>query len=268
MSDLTHLTPSGDAQMVDVSDKDATARTATAEGRVMMSGETLARILDGTMPKGDVFAAARIAGIMAAKRTSDIIPLCHPIAITGATVEIAPLPSQDGVLITASVKTTGPTGVEMEALTAVSVAALTLYDMIKAVERSASIEGVRLMHKEGGKSGVFTRETPRTSAAAPRPAARSRVSAQRAPARAKPATLMGNVAGPKAPPADDQRRENFRRFMTENHMRALSWAKDAGLSAGVIYGYLHGKVRRLAPEVEAALAKAARTSVKSLFGDD
>jgi len=149
---LSHLDAAGAARMVDVSAKAETARVATAEAIVRMKPETLALIQSGGMPKGDVIAAARIAGIMAAKRTPDLIPLCHPLPITGATVEIVPS-ATDRLRITATVKTTGKTGVEMEALTAASVAALTVYDMCKAVEKGMVIESVRLLEKSGGKSG-------------------------------------------------------------------------------------------------------------------
>lgn len=149
---LTHLDASGAARMVDVSAKADTAREAEAEGRVVMQPETLALIQSGGLPKGDVIAVARIAGIMATKRTSDLVPMCHPLPVTGAVVEFAP-EGADSLRITARVKTTGKTGVEMEALTAVSVAALTVYDMCKAVDRGMRIEGIRLLEKLGGKSG-------------------------------------------------------------------------------------------------------------------
>jgi len=140
--------------MVDVSAKADTEREALAEGYVVMEPATLALIQQGGVPKGDVIAVARVAGIMAAKRTSDLIPMCHPLAITGVTVDLAPA-GQDRVGITAIVRTTGKTGVEMEALTAVSVAALTVYDMCKAVDRAMRVEGVRLLEKRGGKSGEW-----------------------------------------------------------------------------------------------------------------
>jgi cyclic pyranopterin phosphate synthase len=149
---LSHVDESGAARMVDVSAKANTERVAAAEGRVCMQAATLALIQSGGMPKGDVIAVARVAGILAAKRTSELIPLCHPLAISGVTVDFEP--EGDATLrITATVKTTGPTGVEMEALTAVSVAALTIYDMCKAVDRGMVVEGVRLLEKHGGKSG-------------------------------------------------------------------------------------------------------------------
>ncbi len=152
---LTHLDAEGRARMVDVSAKDATAREATARGRVAMQPSTLAMVVDGTMPKGDVFAVARIAGIMAAKRTHELIPLCHPLPLTA--IDVALTPGEDGasVDVEATVRTTAQTGVEMEALTAVSVAALTVYDMCKAVERGIRIEAVRLVAKSGGKSGDY-----------------------------------------------------------------------------------------------------------------
>ena len=141
--------------MVDVSEKPATERLAVAEGCVVMNNATLDLILSGNAKKGDVLATARIAGIMAAKRTSELIPLCHPLAVSKVTVDITPDHALPGCIVRASVKVSGPTGVEMEALTAVSVACLTIYDMIKAVERGARIEGIHLVEKSGGKSGHY-----------------------------------------------------------------------------------------------------------------
>jgi cyclic pyranopterin phosphate synthase len=155
MSGLTHFDEHGAARMVDVTDKAASDRRAVARGAVRMAPETLALVLGGTAGKGDVLAVARLAGIMAAKRTADLIPLCHPLALSKVTVELVPDAAASRVLIEAEVKTTGPTGVEMEALTAVSVAALTVYDMLKAVDRGMVIEEIRLALKEGGKSGRF-----------------------------------------------------------------------------------------------------------------
>jgi len=154
-SALTHIDTRGEAHMVDVSTKPATERMAVAEGRVVMSKATLALIESGNAKKGDVLGTARIAGIMAAKRTSDLIPLCHPLALSKVTLEITPDARLPGCMVRAAVKVTGPTGVEMEALTAVAVACLTIYDMIKAVERGARIEGIHLTEKKGGKSGHF-----------------------------------------------------------------------------------------------------------------
>jgi cyclic pyranopterin monophosphate synthase len=152
---LTHIDAAGKARMVDVSEKPATERTAVAEGRVIMNQATLELIISGNAKKGDVLATARIAGIMAAKRTSELIPLCHPLALSKVTVDITPDQGLPGCLVRASVKVTGPTGVEMEALTAVSVACLTIYDMIKAVERGVRIEAIHLVEKIGGKSGHY-----------------------------------------------------------------------------------------------------------------
>jgi cyclic pyranopterin monophosphate synthase len=150
---LTHLAKGGEARMVDVSAKAATGRVAIAEGRVLMAPATLDLVLAGNAKKGDVLGAARIAGIMAAKKTHELIPLCHPLPITQVAVDIAP--DKTGLAVRATVRVTGQTGVEMEALMAVSVACLTIYDMVKAVERSMRIEGIRLIEKSGGKSGRY-----------------------------------------------------------------------------------------------------------------
>lgn len=155
--ELTHLDENGKAHMVDISQKDVTERVAVASAAVRMKPETLRLIQQGEIKKGDVFAVARVAGIMAAKRTADLIPLCHPIPISQATVELT-VQEPDTVLILATVKTTYQTGIEMEALTAASVAALTIYDMCKAVDRGMEIIGVRLESKSGGKSGSYQRE--------------------------------------------------------------------------------------------------------------
>ena len=155
MSKLSHLDDKGQARMVDVSEKDVTSRSAVAEGFVTMKPETLALIESGEAKKGDVLATARVAGIMAAKKTHDLIPLCHPLAITKASVEFMPSQSPVGIYVKAEVKVAGQTGVEMEALTAVSVACLTIYDMLKAVDKGMTINSVRLLEKSGGRSGTF-----------------------------------------------------------------------------------------------------------------
>jgi cyclic pyranopterin monophosphate synthase len=156
MSGFTHFDKAGNAAMVDVSAKAVTARTATARARVVMQPATLAMIQAGSAKKGDVLGVARIAGIMAAKRTAELIPLCHPLPIAAVTVDLEA--ESAGVEIVATVRTTGQTGVEMEALTAASVAALTVYDMCKAVDRSMRIEALRVTHKDGGKSGAFSQD--------------------------------------------------------------------------------------------------------------
>jgi cyclic pyranopterin monophosphate synthase len=152
---LTHIGVEGEARMVDVSEKTATGRVAVAEGRVRMGVATLAAILTGDAKKGDVIGAARIAGIMAAKKTSELIPLCHPIALSKVVVDITPDAALPGLCIRAEARCLGPTGVEMEALTAVAIACLTVYDMAKAIDRGMSVEGVRLLEKRGGKSGEW-----------------------------------------------------------------------------------------------------------------
>ena len=158
MTGLTHIGASGEARMVDVTEKDATVRVAVAEGRVVMQPATLALILSGDAKKGDVLGTARIAGIMAAKRTHELIPLCHPIALTRIALDLAADDGLPGVVVRAEAATRGQTGVEMEALTAVSVACLTIYDMAKAVDRGMRIEAVRLIEKRGGKSGDWRAE--------------------------------------------------------------------------------------------------------------
>jgi cyclic pyranopterin phosphate synthase len=158
MPDLSHLSAAGHAHMVDVSGKPASARVAVAEGRIVMQKATLDIALSGNAKKGDVFAAARIAAIMAAKKTPDLIPLCHPLALTKVTVDLEPDVALPGIRVRVTAQVLGQTGVEMEALTAVSIACLTIYDMLKAVDRAMRIEGIKLLRKTGGKSGDFSRE--------------------------------------------------------------------------------------------------------------
>jgi cyclic pyranopterin phosphate synthase len=154
-SDLTHIDASGNAHMVDVADREVTTRTATTVGRVLLSAQVVSLLRDGAVPKGDVLATARIAGIMATKRTPDLIPLCHPIAVHGVSVDLEVV--DDGVNITATVKTADRTGVEMEALTAVAVAGLTVIDMVKAIDPAATITDVKMIHKDGGRNGEWNR---------------------------------------------------------------------------------------------------------------
>jgi cyclic pyranopterin phosphate synthase len=256
MSKLSHLDAKGAAHMVDVSAKPVTAREATAEATMRLSAEAFAAVMEGKSPKGDVLAVARIAGIMAAKRVPDLIPLCHPLAIARAAVEIEPDAEQAAFRIQATVATSGQTGVEMEALTAASVAALAFYDMIKAVDKSAVIETVRLLAKSGGKSGAY--KAPFRSAPA-RPAAK---------ARAKPSTLMGEVAAPRARAQGgdvERRREAFRAFMTSRRLRPTLWAKQAGVPSGEILGFLGGRSRGFSREVAEKLARAARAEIDDMF---
>ena len=157
MSELTHFNASGEAHMVDVGAKDVTLRVAVTEGRISMFPSTLEHILKGDHKKGDVLGIARVAGIMAAKKTADLIPLCHPLALTHVEIDLTPLPDENAVHCLATVETRGQTGVEMEALTATQVTLLTIYDMCKAVDRGMEMGGVRLLEKKGGKSGHWKR---------------------------------------------------------------------------------------------------------------
>jgi cyclic pyranopterin monophosphate synthase len=269
MSKLTHIDDKGDARMVDVSSKDTTTRTAMAEAIVRMKAETLALVLDGTAPKGDVLAVARVAGIMAAKKTSELIPLCHPLPISGVTVACEPDEALSLIRVLASVKVAGQTGVEMEALTAAAVAALTIYDMLKAVERGIVIEGIRLLSKEGGKSGAF-----RAGKSEPSGANRARVvrragaaagPVRRSHVRVKPVEIMNEVSGRKPPSDHNAKREAFRKFMANRSLTAHAWAKDAGLPVGAIYSFLHGRTHALTKSEEEKLARAADVSPEDLY---
>ena len=157
MNELTHFNSTGDAHMVDVGNKSVTQRIAVAEGRITMQPQTLALILKGEAKKGDVLGVARIAGIMAAKKTADLIPLCHPLSLSKVSIDLTPMEAENLVHCRATVQTSGQTGVEMEALTAVQITLLTIYDMCKAVDKGMTIEGVRLLEKSGGKSGHWKR---------------------------------------------------------------------------------------------------------------
>ncbi len=261
MNKLTHLDETGAARMVDVSAKEATAREATAEATIRLSAEAFEAVVSGTAKKGDVLATARVAGIMAAKKTSELIPLCHPIALTKASIDFEPDAARGAIRVLASAKTTGSTGVEMEALTAASIAALTIYDMIKAMDKGAVIEGVKLLAKSGGKSGDFVAEAPKPA----KPAYRSAGMI----GRAKPSAIMGEVSAPR-PNADKQRetgqqRESFRAFMTSNRLRATQWAKDADVPVSEIYAFLTGKTRAMPRDVAEKLARAARTRTEDMF---
>jgi cyclic pyranopterin phosphate synthase len=247
MSKLSHLDGAGAARMVDVSEKAVTAREAIAEAIVVLAPETFAEVAGGQMPKGDVFAAARIAGIMAAKKTHELIPLCHPVPLSKASVDFEPLKERNAVRIVATAKTTAQTGVEMEALTAASIAALTIYDMVKAMDRGVVIESVRLLSKSGGKSGEFR------ALQQPRPQRRSK------PANAP----MHEVASPA--PTVSREREAFRAFMAERRLRATEWAKQAGVPSAQIYAYLTGRSRVLPRESLEKLARAAGARVEDMF---
>ncbi len=257
MSNLSHVDEKGRASMVDVSAKADSERLATAEAVIVLSEEAFNLVLAGEVKKGDVLATARIAGIMAAKKTSELIPLCHPLALSHAGVEFEPLRARHAFRIVASAKTMGPTGVEMEAMTAASVAALTVYDMVKAVDRTARIESVRLLTKSGGKSGAFESESPAESAPAPR--------VKGAPSKASPRVLSHEVAAPKlgGPSAD---RDGLQRFMLERRLKATDWARTASVPVNQLYGFLSGRSREIPSAIAEKLAKAARASVDEMFG--
>jgi cyclic pyranopterin phosphate synthase len=259
MSKLSHLDDKGRASMVDVSAKSDTERVASAEAIIVISQEAFDLVVAGEVKKGDVLATARIAGIMAAKKTSELIPLCHPLALSHAGVEFEPLPERHAFRIVACAKTTGPTGVEMEALTAASVAALTVYDMIKAVDKSAVIETVRLLSKSGGKSGTYTagEQTPPSPPAKRTPAAR--------PGRAAPRILMHEVAPSKQNRLSSDQ-DALRRFMQDRRLRATEWAKSSGVPVNEIFGYLNGTARSIPAASAQKLAKAARATVDEMFG--
>jgi len=257
MSRLTHLDSQGAARMVDVSDKSPTAREATAEAVIVLSAEAFDEAIGGTAPKGDVLAAARIAGIMAAKKTAELIPLCHAIPISSVSIDFQAIEGRTALRITAIAKTTAQTGVEMEALVAASIAALTVYDMVKAIDKAAVIEAVRLIAKSGGKSGEYRstgsfRPAPKTERA--RPATKPAV-----------ATLMHEVAAPRPRADNTAEREAFRAFMTSRHLRATDWAKQAAVPASHIYAYLTGRARTLPHDIAERLAKAARVRVEEMF---
>ncbi len=252
MSKLSHIDGSGSARMVDVSQKPETDREASAESLIVLSEEAYAAARGGNAPKGDILATARIAGIMAAKKTADLIPLCHPLPLSKVEVDFEWLDARKAIRIAASAKTTGRTGVEMEALTAASVAALTIYDMIKAVDKSAVIETTRLVSKSGGKSGAFFAPPEK---------------ARKAPAAAKPRPKPGAAAGetPAARPGPMAQREAFRDFMASHRLRPTQWAKDADVPASQLLAYLTGQLKALSPDTAKKLARVAKVRVEDMF---
>jgi cyclic pyranopterin phosphate synthase len=251
MKKLSHLDSQGAARMVDVSDKVASEREATAEGVVVLSADAYAAAKDGNGPKGDVLGPARIAGIMAAKKTPDLIPLCHTLALTKVDIDFEWLDERNALRITSSVKTNAQTGVEMEALMAVSIAALTVYDMTKAVDKGAVIEGLKLLAKSGGKSGDYAFPSQKI------------FKAPAAPARAKPKTLVNEVTAPR--PGPHAQRDAFREFMATHRLRPTQWAKDAGVPAAQLLAYLTGQSRALSPDTAKKLARAAKVRVEDMF---
>jgi cyclic pyranopterin monophosphate synthase len=253
MSNLTHLDESGAARMVDVSAKETSEREASAEAVIVLSAEAFDAVSSGEAPKGDVLAAARIAGIMAAKKTPELIPLCHAIPLSKAEIAFEMLAEKNAIRIVATAKTVARTGVEMEALTAAAVAALTVYDMTKAIDKTAVIEGIRLTAKSGGKSGAFTA-----------PPLRSLRKPATVPSRGRPSVLMGEVAGP-VPGQSDSKREAFRAFMTSRRLRATDWARQAGVPAAAVYAFLTGRARALPDEIVKKLARAANVKPEDMF---
>ncbi|TNE60074.1 MAG: cyclic pyranopterin monophosphate synthase MoaC [Alphaproteobacteria bacterium] len=254
MSKLSHFDKDGKAAMVDVSAKDVTERRAVARGRITMKAETLALIREGTAAKGDVLGVARVAGIMAAKKTSDLIPLCHPLPITEVSLDLECDEATSSVEITAEVKVSGKTGVEMEALTAVSVAALTIYDMVKAADKEMVISDITLAHKEGGKSGTFSSKKEA-------PPLRSRGMQARPAARAE-AVKLDPVPEHVSPNA---KREALRHFMEAKRIKPRRWAQDAGIASGTLYSFLQGRLASLSAEDEAKLAAALRLRPEDLY---
>ncbi len=250
MNKLSHLDETGAARMVDISAKAATEREAVAEATVTVSEDVFSAIAEGTAAKGDALSVARIAGIMGAKKTADLIPLCHPLALTSANVELELAPERGAVLIRATVKTTGPTGVEMEALTAVSIAALALYDMVKSIDKNTAIENVHLVSKSGGKSGRYVASGARKSSPTVRGKAAELMDAATAATRSK------------SPSAD---RQAFRSFMLARRLRASMWASEAGVAASQIYAYLTGRLHSLPSDVVEKLARAAHVAPEDLF---
>lgn len=259
MSKLSHLDDQGRASMVDVSEKEATERLATAEAIIVISQQAFDLVAAGEIKKGDVLATARIAGIMAAKKTSELIPLCHPLALTHAGVEFVPIPERHAFRILASAKTSGQTGVEMEALTTASIAALTVYDMVKAVDKSAVIESIRLLTKSGGKSGSY--EAPDSTPMAPSEAKPTRA------AKTTPRVLMSEAGATRSAIQNPSgEREALRKFMLARRLRATEWAKSASIPVNELYGYLSGKSRALSQDATDRLAKAARATPEEMFG--
>lgn len=262
MSKLSHLDDQGRASMVDVSEKSATERMASAEAIIVLSEEAFRLVTAGEIKKGDVLATARIAGIMGAKKTSELIPLCHPLALSHIGVEFTPLEERHGFRIVASAKITGQTGVEMEALTAAAVAALTVYDMVKAVDKSAVIENVRLLTKSGGKSGSYEAATKPVRERQAKAASPARAAG---PAKATPRVLIHEAAAPRPAPATGER-EALRRFMLARRLQVSQWAKSAEVPVNELYGYLGGRSRALSAASAERLAKAARASIDEMFG--
>lgn len=254
MTKLSHLDEHGAARMVDISGKPESEREARAQSTITLSREAYEAVASGDAPKGDVLAAARLAGIMAAKKTADLIPLCHPLSLTQAKIDFEMVENESAIRVIATTKTTGQTGVEMEALTAASIAALTIYDMVKAVDREARIVDTRLLAKSGGARGDF-RSTDKT-----------RQKKQQRGGEARPSVLLDAAAIPTPSKRNaGDGRDAFRAFMTSHRLRVTEWAKEAKIPPSLIYSYLTGKSRLLPSDVVERLARAARVRPEDLF---
>lgn len=262
MSKLSHFDDDGKAAMVDVSAKADTKRTAIAEGRIRMKPETLALIAAGTAKKGDVLGVARVAGIMAAKRTHDLIPLCHPLPISKVSIDFSLDEATSTVRVESSVTVTGKTGVEMEALTAVSVATLTIYDMVKAVDKDMTIDGIQVLRKEGGKSGTYER--------APEPATQPAPQTKSASAR-RPLVKPQPVSHPTGftqASGQDSPHLRTRAYMERGRIKPLRWAQDAGVQPGALYAYLQGRTGSLGSDDKQKLASVFNANTADIFGSD
>jgi cyclic pyranopterin phosphate synthase len=253
MSKLSHFDKDGKAAMVDISDKSETKRTAIAKGSISMEPETLSLIEAGTAKKGDVLGIARVAGIMAAKKASDLIPLCHPLALNKVTVDFTLDKESSRVDIKALAKVDGKTGVEMEALTAVSVAALTIYDMVKAVDKNMVIGDIRLAFKDGGKSGTYKEPQGEKEDKRSEPKARATVRPQEVPLTPTRLTTANGS------------REALRAFMQAKRIKPMRWAQDAGIAPGTLYGFLQGRIASLSDDDVRKLADAVHADTHDLF---
>lgn len=262
MSKLSHFNEDGKAAMVDVSAKEDTKRTAVAEGLIRMKPETLALIAGGTAKKGDVLGVARVAGIMAAKRTHDLIPLCHPLPISKVSVDFSLDEKASTVRVESSVTVTGKTGVEMEALTAVSVATLTIYDMVKAVDKDMTIDGIQVLKKEGGKSGTYERAP---EPLVQQPARLKSTDAGKSLAKPQP---VGHPTGFSQAPDQGSPHLLTRAYMERGRIKPLRWAQDAGVQTGALYAYLQGRTASLGAADKQKLAAVFNADAADIFGSE
>jgi cyclic pyranopterin monophosphate synthase len=253
---MTDFDKHGTARMADISEKETTAREATAEAVITLSAEAFAAVTEETATKSDALAAARIVGIMAAKKTSELIPLCFPLPLSNVAIEFEAMTERSAIRVAAIVETMAQSGAEMEALTAASIAALTIYDMVKDIDKGAVIETIRLLTKSDGKTGAYLAPQRKPFEAAKTSPVRS---------RARPSTLGHETAPPPTKADPNAEREAFRNFMVSRQLRATEWAKQAGVPASQIYSYLTGRSRGLSPDIVEKLARAARARVEDMF---